>query len=63
MQTVRLSATAAAKFKAADATGATFKKSEIKKARDISRRHRGELVRIVDPADQILAEVQEPKAR
>jgi hypothetical protein len=63
MQTVRLNAAAAAKFKAADAAGAIFKKGEIKKARDISRRHRGVLVRIVDPDDQVLAEVQEPNPR
>lgn len=65
MQIVRLSAAAAEKFKSAerDAAGAVYKKGELKKARDISRKHRGELVRIVDPEDQVLAEVQEPRPR
>jgi hypothetical protein len=62
MQIVRVNAAQAGKFKSADhdATLAIFKKGELKKARDISRRRRGELVRIVGPDDEVLAEVQEP---
>ena len=59
MQTLRLSAAAAAKWKAADRdpVNAIFKKGEIKKARDMSRRHKGELVQIVGPDDEVLDQV------
>ena len=65
MQTLRLNAAAAAKYKAADhdPASAIFKKGQIKKARDVSRRHRGELVRIVGPDDEVLDNIQEPKPR
>lgn len=65
MQIVRLSQAAAAKWKAADRDpqSAIFKKGQMKKARDLSRQHRGELVRIVGPADEVLGEVQEPIPR
>ncbi|MFO0570076.1 MAG: hypothetical protein U0263_30815 [Polyangiaceae bacterium] len=65
MQIVRLNAAQAAKFKGADrdVSMALFKKGELKKARDLSRRRRGELVRIVGPEDEVLAEVSEPVPR
>lgn len=65
MQTLKLSASDAEKLKAAgsDASMAAFKKSILKKARDMSRRYRGELVRIVGPDDEILESVQEPRAQ
>lgn len=65
MKIVRLNAAQAEKFKGADhnAAMAIFKKGELKKARDISRRRRGELVRIVGPDDEVLAEVAEPVPR
>ena len=65
MQIVRLSTGAAAKFKASDrdAQSAVFKKGQLKKARDLSRKHRGELVRIVGPDEEVLGEVQEPVQR
>ena len=65
MQIVRLSAAATAKWKAADrdAVNAVFKKGQLKKARDLSRKPRGELVRIVGPDEEVLGEVQEPVQR
>ncbi len=65
MQILKLSAAETAKLKAADhdPVMAVFKKSILKKARDMSRRHRGELVRIVGADDEILEAVQEPKQR
>ena len=65
MQTIRMNSAQAEKFKAADrnAAMAVYKKGELKKARDMSRRFRGELIRILGPEDEVLAEVQEPSAR
>lgn len=63
MQTLRLNAAAAAKFKGRDAASAVFKKAQLKKARDLSRTHRGELVKILGPDDEVLDEVQESSKR
>jgi len=65
MQVVRLGQVAAQKWKAADrdARSAVFKKGQLKKARDLSRQHRGELVRILGPDEEVLGEVQEPIPR
>jgi hypothetical protein len=65
MRIVRMSAAQSEKFKAADrnAAMAFFKKGELKKARDLSRRFRGELIRILGPDDEVLAEIQEPVTR
>jgi hypothetical protein len=63
MQVLRLNAAAAAKWKAATPAGALFKKGELKKARDMSRRHRGELVKILGPDDELLDQVQEGTPR
>ena len=65
MQTLRLSAADAEKLKGAnrDAVLAGFKKVILKRARDMSRRHRGELVQIVGPDDEVLESVQAAKAQ
>ena len=65
MQILRLNAAATAKWKAADRDPvmAIFKKGELKKARDMSRRHKGELVKILGPDDEVLHQVQEPSHR